>query len=238
MRPTRLLPRLGLIYNLPPGGTSLPSSLLPPIPWQNCGMPNQTLGGPTPFTGGWGMLDREVYEWNRQGLAWEWGLLARLAIGPAGTELIAYDPFGWDPEQLRSTLGFGPATQHIREREDLVAYLNSYAAFGTDVYPPDGYTLARYRTWANAKINAHIRLCRKFRRIPVVLIKAALTPEAQRLQYTLVAEWWAKAPDVRWMIWDDESIATREDIHAGIASIVGALSPLLTAGGGGGGVTQ
>lgn len=205
--PTASLPRFFCVYNDKALADFSPG--IPVIPWQNAGECDEPLKPVQPVTGPC-LIDREEWEWNRDIHASYWLTLAR----NAGSErLIAYDPFGWDPAQLRTTgwwlrmkgwLGFGHAAAHMASRRALVPYLTDYAAWATDVYPPNGYDWAGYSEWALLKINAHVRVCVENRRIPVVLLHLDrdLTMQARLVKLA--------DKRIRWGMWSDP--ATWEDV--------------------------
>lgn len=209
------LPKYFCVYNTKGHAFDVP---IPVVPWQNCGMGDldshkdeflQYPSAVAPQT--WCMFDREDPEQFKQDRVYWWYSIA-LASGP-DVFRISYDPFSWDPAQLRTTgwwlrmkgwLGFSHAAAHMASRRALVPYLTDYAAWATDVYPPIGYDWAGYSEWALLKINAHVRVCAENSRIPVVLLHL---DRDLAMQARL-----AKLADkrIRWGLWSDPK--TWEDV--------------------------
>lgn len=221
------LPKIFALYN-PKGFTfDVPVTV---IPWQNCGFVDQALRVPRPSVG-WCMLDREVYEHNRMASLDEW-VRMELAGGPG--PLIAYDPFGWDPAELRVAswwlmamgwMGFGHAAAHMRSRRTIATRLQGFDAWATDVYPPLGYSWEQYFEWAMLKINAHVRLCVENGVIPVVLLHLGRSIDLQ-VRLMGVAD-----KRIRWALWEDPKSKVEAASHAvvvraivDVARVSGVLS--------------
>lgn len=199
------------------------------FPWANCGNETQPAR-PQTFPPGTprAMLDREVYEQQRLDRADEWGRLLDYAmIGNPDIQLVAYDPFGWDPAKLRrttwSSLPLSAFAAHMRSRRALLPYLEDFTGLATDVYPPKGYTLVQYTEWATLKIQAHYRLCSEAGKAAMILL--ALEPSngadgiamqaglIRRTRATLGLEL------VNWVLWGwaHESDTAKQAQHVGAA---------------------
>lgn len=216
------LPRVFCVYN-PKGFEFNPGC--PVIPWQNCGMGSldrrvdEPLRLPQPvFPGSWCMMDREDPEQYRANRAEWWGRIAGVVHEQAN--LIAYDPFGWDPAQLRTAswwlklqnrVGFGAAVAHMNSRRKLLPYLSAYRALATDVYLPRDYTYDQYAEWASLKVNAHVRLCVEGGFVPVVLLDLRRDIRKQTR--------FANSADkrVRWGLWQDPTTWEDAALHAAMA---------------------
>ena len=197
---------------------------IPVVPWQNAGERDEPLKPIQPVKG-WCMIDREEWEWNRARNGSYW---VRMARDAGSDQLIGYDVFGWDPAQLRTAgwwlrmkrwVGFDHAAQHMRTRRALVPYLQDYAAWATDVYPPIGYSWDSYYEWAMLKLNAHVRVCTENRRIPVVLLHLDrdLTMQARLVRLA--------DKRIRWGLWSDpktwEDVAMHAQAVRGFMAMVG-----------------
>lgn len=210
---TASLPKMFALYNPRHFTFDVPVTV---IPWQNCGFVNEALRIPRPSVG-WAMLDREVYEHNRASLVHEW---VRLSDAGGPGPLIAYDPFGWDPAELRVAgwwlrmmgwMGFGHAAAHMRSRREIAKMLDGFDAWATDVYPPDGYDWDAYYEWAMLKINAHVRLCVENGVTPVVLLHLG-RDVAMQVRLMAVAD-----KRIRWALWDDPNTQADATKHAHVA---------------------
>lgn len=225
------LPRLFACYNPKGHDFAVP---LPVIPWANCGMgdldpkKDQSLRLPTKFADGtWAMFDREDPEKLKRARAVWWESIA-LYTGP-GVNRIAYDPFSWDPAELRTAgwwlrmkrwVGFDHAVEHMRTRRALVPYLNDYAAWATDVYHPPGYDWAGYSEWAGLKLGAHVRVCTENNRIPVALLRIGgnIDLQARVMQ--------SSDKRFRWGLWEDPRAWEDAAMHAQwVRSFVALVTP-------------
>lgn len=211
------LPRFFAVYNDKGLATFDPGVLV--IRWQNCGMgdldprKDETLWMPRPIPPRmWNLFDREDPEQLKKDRMWWWTRRAMAAFIGDGYA-VSYDPFSWDPAELRTAgwwlrmkrwVGVNHAAAHMSSRRAMVPYLTDYAAWGTDVYPPIGYSWEAYYEWAQLKIGAHVRVCTENKRIPVVLLHL---DRDLAMQARL-----AKLADkrIRWGLWSDPK--TWEDV--------------------------
>lgn len=201
------------------------------FPWANCGAETEPLRYPDlPRGTRRAMIDREVYEEQRLDRAVDWPHLATWALGNnPDIQLVAYDPFGWDPAKLRrtdfSSLPLSAFANHMRSRRALLPDLEDYTGIATDVYPPKGYTLPQYHEWALLKIQAHYRLCNEAGKACMVLL--ALEPHGGRSGLDMQAQLIRKTRATRglelinWVLWGDAPHdPVRQAQHVGAAAIM------------------
>lgn len=164
-------PRLVTIYR-DHAGRSMNLPGVPNVWWTNNGWntPFPLFSEPSQFGAaedhptGWMMADWEPPEWARTAHANQWTLLrnhVRKNAPDTVRKVIAYDGLGVKPFELMGT------SRQERQRHNLhVGQLTlraksckAFEAVGIDIYPPTGYGVEAYRTWATAKLNGVGRAC-------------------------------------------------------------------------------
>lgn len=189
------------------------------IPWVNCGMgsvlPEKDQPLIVDFAGRKSaapvMFDREDPEVYGAARAYFWEVIADSTECPR----IAFDPLRWDPWQLRTEpwylrwrgwLGTSTAQKHMESRRGLMAGLGGrYGAVATDLYvrmsPSGAFALEDYTESARLKTGAHVRVCREFQTIPVVLVN--LDSPAPTIEARNAAVLQRQHKDLRIGIWGD-----------------------------------